>query len=208
MGNRYDELSRDQLVSLLQQYESRYTEGLIFEALCRASTDFIGIANAEGTPIWVNPAGRKMVGLKEDFDIGKTTIKEYYPESEHSLVEGKILKEMTERGYWSGETFFRNFETNEPIPVSDTHFAIRDPQSNALIGFGTITRDISNSKESEKELRGTLKRLSDFWEMAVDRELKIVELKKEINELLRETGKPPKYAVGEGQSDPQEAASP
>ena len=33
---------------------------------------------------------------------------------------------MTERGVWSGDTFFRNFQTHEKIPVSDTHFVIRD----------------------------------------------------------------------------------
>jgi serine phosphatase RsbU (regulator of sigma subunit) len=58
---------------------------------------------------------------------------------------------MTERGQWSGETFFQNLQTHEAIPVSDTHFIIRDASGKRILGYATITRDISEARRITNE---------------------------------------------------------
>jgi PAS domain S-box-containing protein len=66
-------------------------------------------------------------------------------------VTDVLLKTMIERGVWSGDTFFRNFETGEAIPVSDTHFMIRDASGERILGMGTVTRDISDARRHADE---------------------------------------------------------
>ena len=66
---------------------------------------------------------------------------------------------MTEHGKWAGETVFRNWRTDEPIPVWDTHFIINDPDTGQVLGMGTITRDISEFKRARDAIAAANQRL-------------------------------------------------
>ena len=131
----------------------------IFAAFAQASSDFIGIADTNGKPVFLNPAGRRMVGLASDFPIERTAIVEYYPPDRRAFATDVILKSMIERGHWEGETTFRHWQTGEAIPVSDTHFMIRSPETGEALGMGTITRDISEAKRAREEIETANRRL-------------------------------------------------
>ncbi len=66
---------------------------------------------------------------------------------------------MIEHGQWQGETYFRHWQTQEAIPVSDEHFLIRDPGTGRVLGMGTVTRDISEIRRSQDLLRQSEERL-------------------------------------------------
>jgi PAS domain S-box-containing protein len=123
----------------------------VFVSLLDNSVDFIGIADPAGKPIYLNAAGRRMIGLAPDFPVEEVQIQDCYPPEIRSFVNDELLKTMMERGVWSGETFFRHFETHERIPVSDTHFLIRDARGERLLGMGTVTRDISEARRGADE---------------------------------------------------------
>ena len=55
--------------------------------------------------------------------------------------------------------------------------------------------DITERKRAEEKLEKKIEELRRFNEMTVERELKMVELKKEINSLLRGLGKEPRYRI-------------
>ena len=74
--------------------------------------------------------------------------------------------------------------------------------------------DITELKQAEKLIRQQVEQLHDsnedlmiFNDAAVDRELRMIELKGEINELCKQTGQPPRYTLdfrmGGGESDGQ-----
>ncbi|HUK34212.1 MAG TPA: PAS domain S-box protein, partial [Vicinamibacterales bacterium] len=121
-------------------------ERQVFVSFLENSSDFIGIADPEGKPIYLNPAGRKMVGLPPDYPIEQTQITEYYSPDQRAFASDVILKSMREQGRWAGETYFRHWQTQNAIPVSDAHFLIRDPKTGRILGMGTITRDISSAR--------------------------------------------------------------
>jgi two-component system, sensor histidine kinase and response regulator len=58
-----------------------------------------------------------------------------------------------------------------------------------------ISRDITDRKKSEKALKKKIEELEWFNHMMIDRELKMIELKKEINALLSSMGKEEKYVI-------------
>src|SRR5581483_8734339 len=118
----------------------------LFEALIENSSDFIGIADPSGVPIYGNPAARRMVGLPDDLAVRDTTILDYYAPAERRLAADVILPSMIKSGRWEGETAFRHWQTGAVIPVSDTHFSIREPGTARVLGYGTITRDITELK--------------------------------------------------------------
>ena len=123
----------------------------VFVSLLDNSVDFIGIADPTGKPVYLNAAGRRMIGLAPDSPVEDLQIEDCYPPEIRSFVSDVLLKTMVERGVWSGDTFFRNFQTQERIPVSDTHFLIRDASGDRLLGMGTVTRDISEARRNADE---------------------------------------------------------
>ncbi len=133
-------------------------ERQVFVSFLENSSDFIGIADPTGKPVYVNPAGRRMVGLPADYPVENTQIPEYYSMDQRAFASDVIVRSMIEQGRWHGETYFRHWQTEEAIPVSDEHFTIRDPKTGRLLGMGTITRDISGARQIAAEREQLLAR--------------------------------------------------
>ena len=151
-------------------------ERQVFVSFLENSPDFIGIADPNGRPVYVNPAGRRMVGLPADYPIENTEIPEYYAPDQREFAADVIIRSMVEQDRWHGETYFRHWQTQEAIPVSDEHFMIRDPQTGRLLGMGTIIRDISEAR-----------RIAAEREQLLTREQLARRQAETANELLRES---------------------
>ena len=61
----------------------------------------------------------------------------------------------------------------------------------------SIAIDITGWKNAEKALNQKIEELEKFNDLTVDREMKMIELKKEINDILRQNGKEVKYKIVE-----------
>ena len=72
-------------------------EQQLLAAFVENSSDFIGISDPEGRPIYVNAAGRRMVGLGPEQPVGETRIPEYYPPELRGFVQDVIVKSMVEQ---------------------------------------------------------------------------------------------------------------
>jgi PAS domain S-box-containing protein len=151
--NAAAELSRQ----LRQALNDRET----FKAVIENSSDFVGIANPDGRPTYLNAAGRRMIGLAMDFPVETLQIEDCYPAHIRPFVTAVILESMREHGRWQGETKFRDFRTEREIPVSDTHFLVRDTGTGLVLGSATITRDISQIVSARNELREANSKLEE-----------------------------------------------
>jgi PAS domain S-box-containing protein len=151
-------------------------ERQVFVSFLENSSDFIGVADPDGKPIYVNPAGRRMVGMPADYPVETTQIPDYVPPDQRAFTSDVVVRALFERGRWEGETIFRHWQTGESIPVSNAHFMIRDPKTGRAIGMGTITRDISMAR-----------RIATEREELLARERLAREQSESANELLRES---------------------
>ena len=133
-------------------------ERQVFVSFLENSPDFIGIADPDGKPVYLNPAGRRMVGLPADYPVENTQIPDYYSMDQRAFASDVIVRSMIEQGRWHGETSFRHWQTEEAIPVSDEHFMIREPGTGRALGMGTITRDISDARRIAAEREHLLAR--------------------------------------------------
>lgn len=141
-----------------EHLERALSERRVFAALVENSSDFIGIATPDGTPTYLNPAGRRLVGVGMHVALGDTNIADFHPAEARSIVETEIMPAIATVGHWQGETWFRDWQTGRAIPVWVTSFAICEPGSNALIGIGTVTRDMSALKQARDDLQAANER--------------------------------------------------
>ena len=120
--------------------------------LVENSTDFIGIATLDGQVLYVNDAGRDMMGIESKEQARATHVRDYVPEEDWQKFEQQNLTEAVREGYWNGEARFRHFKTGAMIPTLQHIFCITDPSSDQRIALATIIRDISERKQAEGEV--------------------------------------------------------
>lgn len=119
-------------------------------SLIENSPDFIGLATLEGLPLYLNRAGRTMVGIADE-DYHNKSVKDYFFPEEGQKVMNKVLPEVIEKGRWEGETHLRHFQTGEAIPVHARLFTIKDVDMSLPIGIASITRDVSDQLRIQQE---------------------------------------------------------
>ncbi|MDX2152206.1 MAG: PAS domain S-box protein [Bryobacteraceae bacterium] len=114
--------------------------------------DFVGLARMDGTVFYVNPAGRRLVGLSSEQDAAVLGIESYGFPEDLPLYRFEVMPAVKRGEIWQGEIRFRHQGTGEPIPMEMRAFAIFDEQGRRL-GFANVSRDIRERKAAESALR-------------------------------------------------------
>jgi PAS domain S-box-containing protein len=90
------------------------------------------------------------------------------------------------------EEIFGKYYSIKSSPILD--------ENGEIIKFVHLKRDITERKRAEEEREKKNEELRRFNKLAVGRELKMITLKKEINALLEDLGKEPRYEIA-GEED-------
>jgi PAS domain S-box-containing protein len=137
-------------------------ERRLLASLVEQATDLMAIADLNGgTPIYLNKAGLKMVGL-DSLEEARTKRGLHYmfPE-DREFVNTVLWPSVLEKGAWSGEMRFRHFKTGYPIPVHYSAFRIDDPETGQPVNIGHVCSDITERKRAEEKLRASEQRFLD-----------------------------------------------
>lgn len=119
-------------------------------AILEATTDLVGIADKDGHTLYLNRAGRSMIGIDDAEDISQSTIAQYHPEPVARRIVEEALPQALRHGAWAGETALLTRDGRE-IPVSQVILAHKAP-SGTVEFYSTIARDITERKRAEREL--------------------------------------------------------
>ncbi|MBI3874538.1 MAG: PAS domain S-box protein, partial [Verrucomicrobia bacterium] len=119
-------------------------------AILDATPDYMAISRLDGQRIYINPAGRRMIGMDETEDVTLTRIPDFYsPESAKVILEEGIPA-AARNGVWFGETHLRARDGHD-IPVSQILLAHKNSRGE-VDHVSTIARDISLQKGAETAL--------------------------------------------------------
>jgi len=144
------------------------------------------VSTEAGKILNCNEAFANLLGYSSKEEVLKTDAGNLYQNKEERELFIKKLKENKE---------LINYESRAKKKDGSFMDAIENVQ---LIGEnifqGTIV-DITIRKQTEEELKGRNRGLQIFYDADVGRELKVIELKKEINKQLKKAGEKPKYEI-------------
>ncbi|MEO1619666.1 MAG: PAS domain S-box protein [Cyanobacteria bacterium J06632_3] len=125
--------------------------------ILEATPDLVGIADAEGNSLYLNPAGQHLLGIYEqDFLV----LEALTPDAQITFRE-TIVPHMLKHGSWRGESMLVS-RTGKQFPVSMVMIAHMD-NSGALNCMSTIVRDISLEKAAEARMREREQFLSSIY---------------------------------------------
>ncbi len=139
---------------------------------------------------FINPAGVELLGAQSANEmIGTDPFTIFHPDY-HDLIRAR-LKCMLEDGLpvpMVREQIIRPDGSIRDVEVAATPFT--DERGTAI---QVIMRDVTERKLAEERLQAQLQELRRWQEVTLGREMRILELKKEVNQCLRESGYSERY---------------
>ncbi|MBN2770071.1 MAG: PAS domain S-box protein, partial [Spirochaetes bacterium] len=178
----YDDVTeKETALGKIKESEEKYRK--MFEN----AREGILIGMPDGRIINANSEACRLLGMNEE-EIIKEGRKGLIDETDPDFKRAFSIWKSS--GYCTGEIKFKRKDGTffiAQLTASDFRNSMGDKM--VIIIFS----DISEMKKTEDKLRETADELRQMNGFMVDRELKMVELKEEINELLKAAGKPEKY---------------
>ncbi len=117
-------------------------------AVLENTSDFVAMADTGGQILYVNPAGMELVGRAGE-DPQTLQVSDLQAPRDYERLITETFPFVREHGSWLGELFLWHADGSE-IPVSQVITVVRDERGE-LVGYATISRDITELKRSEAE---------------------------------------------------------
>jgi PAS domain S-box-containing protein len=153
----------------------------------------VSITDLNGKFIEVNPAVCNMIGYSSEEMQHKHFNQFSHPDDEaqnkelyEDLSDGKIRYFELDKRYIH--------KNGSVVYVHIRSQIVRDERGKPLFEMA-ITENVTERKQAEEQMKKRMNELEIFNEASVNREVTINELRKEINESLKQIGKEPKYDI-------------
>src|SRR5437016_3701547 len=155
--------------------------------------DPVFVSDLEGKILQANDAVSELLGFRPDELLEQSLSHFISPEETREFLAA--LREVIERGVTRNARLNPRSASNEVIPTTLNASALRDTDGKVIGAIG-ILRDmrayekvVRDLQESKAELQEKILDLEKFEEVVVGRELKMIALEKEIEQLKHEQGR-------------------
>ncbi|MDP6417892.1 MAG: PAS domain S-box protein [Candidatus Krumholzibacteria bacterium] len=182
-----DVTARRRAEKALMESEERY-RGMI-----EKQGEGIAIVDASERFFFANHVAEKVFGVPEGSLKGRSVFDFVEAESREGIREETARRIQGQRSTYP-LTILRQDGEKRHLQITATPWM--DEQGN-FSGSFIIFRDDSDRVRAEEQVEEKVEELERFYRLAVERELKMVQLKAEVNELSRKLGKEVPYRIQE-----------
>jgi PAS domain S-box-containing protein len=131
-----------------------------FVTLVENSTDFVGICDTNGTPIYVNRAGLSMVGLDSIEQARRTNVRDFFFPEDQSKIMDEFFPTVLENGHGEIDVRFRNFKTGKARWMAYKVLKLTDATGKTM-AIATVSQDVTERRQLEDNLRKMAADLSE-----------------------------------------------
>src|SRR5437899_2851132 len=156
--------------------------------------DPVFVSDLEGKILQANDAVSQLLGFRQDEVLEQSLSRFISPEETREFTAA--LREVVERGVMRNVVLNPRSASGEVIPTTLNASALRDPDGKVIGAIG-ILRDmreyeqvVRDLEKSKSELQEKILDLEKFEEVVVGRELKMIALEKELENVHKHVGGP------------------
>ncbi len=175
--------------------ESKLAEELLrqsrtlLKSIVDGTSDAIYIKDLQGRYLLFNAGAARAVGKSEQEVLGHDDTALFTADEARTVMEGdrKVMESAKTTTY------------EEVVTTPDgvrTYLSTKGPifdSTGRVTGLFGIARDITERKQAEEKWKKQMDELISWHNVTIGRENRVIELKKEVNELLAKLGQPPRY---------------
>ncbi len=136
------------VIEVTMEMEARIEQQKLL-TLVENSSDYMGITDLKGKKIYLNKAGRLLIGLRDDEDVSVHSFQDFYAADTTGI--SSLPPVLTEKNYHS-KVFLRHTKTNEIIPCHADYVRINDPITGSPAGRGAALRDLRPELAAQKAI--------------------------------------------------------
>ena len=125
-----------------------------YKAVVETTSDLVGLCDMDGTPIFMNRAGRSLLGIGPDESLDAYPFDRIHTPENLKLFASEGIPHAMEHGSWSAEINMRHGDGHE-IPVAFEGVVIKSTEGDSF-NLGCIARDITASRQLDLQLRASL----------------------------------------------------
>ncbi len=141
--------------SLERQVVERTAELARFATISDMTHDFLGIADMSQRVLYVNPAGRAMLGWGPQATDQSRTVQEVYTAWAYKIILEETIPKALQDDVWTGDLAVQHVDGHE-IPVSMVGIIVKDKDGRPEF-MSAIMRDTSARARIEQELHRALR---------------------------------------------------
>jgi PAS domain S-box-containing protein len=155
---------------ITKQRRTRERQAMLF-SLVESSADCMAASDHEGRMFYVNPSGRKLLGIPQDIDVAQLNEIDFFSPAQYDVFAADVLPRLKAGEKWTGRIYLQHYLTKETIPFHADYVVIREPGNNNFLGHGATLRDLRPELEAKKEqqkLLALLENSRDFVSLSSD----------------------------------------
>ena len=172
-------------------------ERIRLRTLVNTIPDLIWLKDPEGVYLACNPMFERFFGAKEVAIVGKTDY-DFVDRVLADLFREHDLKAMSAGGPSVNQEWVTFADDGHRALLETIKTPMRDG-AGKLIGVLGIARDITANHQYQEQLTAQIEELRRWQDATLGREMRILELKREVNQLLADINEPARYASAETQ---------
>ncbi|HZF29429.1 MAG TPA: PAS domain S-box protein [Gammaproteobacteria bacterium] len=155
-----DVIGASKMVTDIDARKRAEAERQRFATLIENSTDFVGICDLDGVPLFINHAGLQMIGLDDLEQARRVHVRDFFFPEDRERIRAEFFPAVLENGHGEVEIRFRHFKTRAAIWMSYKVVTLTD-DAGRPVAIGTVSQDITQRKRLEDNLRALAADLSE-----------------------------------------------
>jgi PAS domain S-box-containing protein len=131
-------------------------ESRTFASVVRYSNDMVSLATLEGKMIFLNEAGRKILGINPA-NVGDYSIYDVVSEAFQPVITEEILPTLMIGNFWEGDLQYKNVRTGALTDVHAMTFTVKDTDAGKPLYLANISHNITDHRKAKQEKQGKRK---------------------------------------------------